>query len=405
MHILMISDVYFPRVNGVSTSIHTFIAEHKKLGNKVTLVCPDYSNHKNIYYDIENDIIRLPSKHIMFDPEDRLIKLSSFDLLKEKLAEFQFDIIHIQTPFIAHHFGTKLSHLLGIPCVETYHTFFEEYFHHYIPFIPKSVLRFFSKRLSAKQCNELDAVIVPSSAMRDVLYNYGVNAPLNIIPTGLQLSNFEAGDGRIFRSKHTIPESRPVLLYVGRVAREKNIDFLIDMLTLVKKQISDVLLVIAGEGPAQKSLQKLAVKHGLQGNTLFIGYMKRDSELLDCYRSANAFVFSSNTETQGLVLLEALACGTPVVSTAVMGTIDVLNPVDGGCIIAEQNHRDFSAKVVELLKDTSLQNKLRHQAGKYIQEWSAVKFAQKTTVFYRSVINENDEILERKSSLFTIDQT
>ena len=401
----MISDVYFPRVNGVSTSIHTFIDEHKKLGNQVTLVCPDYTGYPYIYHDIENNIIRLPSKHIMFDPEDRLIKTRIFELLKEKLANFRFDIIHIQTPFIAHHFGLKLSRLLGIPCVETYHTFFEEYFHHYIPFVPKTILRFFSKRFSAKQCNELDAVIVPSTAMQDVLNNYGVKVPVHIIPTGLQLSNFINGDGREFRSQYNIHESRPVLLYVGRVAREKNIDFLIKTMIQVKQQIPDVLLIIAGEGPAVKSLRRLTIKCDLQENILFLGYMDRDTELLDCYKAANAFVFSSNTETQGLVLLEALACGTPVVSTAVMGTIDVLNSVDGGCIIAEENIDDFSAKLLGLINDIPTQNKLRHQASKYINEWSATKFTHKTTTFYQTIINEHDEIFDDKPSHYAIDRT
>lgn len=384
----MLSDVYFPRVNGVSTSIRTFITEHQKLGNRVTLVCPDYTGKTQIEYDSVNSIIRLPSKRILFDPEDRLIKSSYFHGLLEILEPFGVDIIHIQTPFVAHRFGLKLSVALKAPCVETYHTFFEEYFHHYIPLVPKRILRSLSQRFSVSQCNQLDAVIVPSTAMKDVLKQYGVDTEINIIPTGLRLDEFEGGDGVRFRKVHGISANRPMLVFIGRVALEKNIHFLLDMLVMVKQQIPDILLVIAGEGPARKKLQKYTNKLGLMDNVLFLGYMSREQELLDCYRAGQAFIFSSRTETQGLVLLEALACGLPVVSTAVMGTIDVLDGQNGGCLIADEDVNDFSGKVIKLLYDIRLQNVLRQQASRYVELWSAPIFARKSSQLYHQLIQE-----------------
>ncbi len=388
MHILMISDVYFPRVNGVSTSIKTFITEHQKLGNRVTLVCPDYTDQTQIEYDDEYATIRLPARHVLFDPEDRLIKSSCFHDLLEILQPCRIDIIHVQTPFVAHRFGVKLSAILNIPCVETYHTFFEEYFHHYIPLIPKRILRSLSQRFSVNQCNQLDAVIVPSTAMKNVLSEYGVSTDINIIPTGLRVNDFEGGDGTRFRKAHGIAANRPLLIYIGRVALEKNIHFLLDMLVVVKQQIPDVLLIVAGEGPAQKNLQKYTHKLELTDNVMFVGYMSREQELLDCYRAGQAFVFSSRTETQGLVLLEALACGLPVISTAVMGTIDVLDDQEGGCLIADEDIDDFAGKVIKLLYDNRLQNVLRHQASRYIQLWSAPIFARKSSQLYHQLIQE-----------------
>lgn len=388
MHILMISDVYFPRVNGVSTSIRTFIIEHQKLGNKVTLVCPDYTDKTTIECDEDGSIIRLPARHIFFDPEDRLTKTSCFPELLKLLQNNKIDIIHIQTPFVAHKFGVNLSRILNVPCVETYHTFFEEYFHHYIPFVPKRILCSLSRRFSVSQCNQLDAVIVPSRAMKNVLGQYGVNTDISIIPTGLRLDEFEGGNAERFRRTHNIAANRPLLIFIGRVALEKNIHFLIDMLAFVKQQIPDVLLLIAGEGPAEKRLQKYVRKSSLSNNVLFIGYMSRERELLDCYSAGNAFVFSSRTETQGLVLLEALACGLPVVSTAVMGTIDVLDGDQGGCIIAEEDIHDFGGKVIKLLYDIRLQNILRQQAGRYVQLWSASIFARKSMQLYQQLIRE-----------------
>ena len=390
MHILMISDVYFPRVNGVSTSIHTFIQAHKKLGNQVTLVCPDYSapEEQSKIDALEDSIIRLPARKILFDPEDRLIKAATYEILKGSVKNEHFDLIHIQTPFMAHRFGLRLAKELKLPVVETYHTYFEEYFHHYIPFVPKAILKSLSRSITRRQCNKLDAVIVPSSAMQSVLADYGIHKPIKIIPTGLQLNEFENGDGTRFRQKHAIPESRPVLTYVGRVALEKNIAFLLQVLVKVKHHIPDVLLVIAGEGPARDSLHKLTKQLGIEDNVIFIGYMDRATELLDCYKAGNAFVFASRTETQGLVLLEALACGLPVISTAVMGTKDVLNEEDGGCLIADDNNiNDFTQKTVKLLTDAQLQHRLSHQGQEYVLQWTAMHFAQKVTKYYQTITN------------------
>lgn len=158
MKALFISDVYFPRINGVSTSTGTFRHELRKLGHTVHLISPDYM----IPSSDETDILRVPSRTVPMDPEDRLM---SFKWVMQHLEKFrgeQYDIIHIQTPFVAHYLGIKLSKLLNIPCIETYHTFFEEYLYHYIPLIPKKLMRMVAKRFSRHQGNSLNGMVVPS---------------------------------------------------------------------------------------------------------------------------------------------------------------------------------------------------------------------------------------------------
>jgi glycosyltransferase involved in cell wall biosynthesis len=125
------------------------------------------------------------------------------------------------------------------------------------------------------------------------------------------------------------------MLHVGRVAHEKNIGFIIDVLERVRRDVPDVLLVLAGEGPALRALARRVEVLSLSRHVEFVGYLDRTSTLLDCYASANVFVFASNTETQGLVLLEAMACGTPVVSTAFMGTAAVLEHAEGVVVVDE----------------------------------------------------------------------
>lgn len=381
MKILFISDVYFPRVNGVSTSIETFRLNLMALGHTVHLIAPDYLTASAD----ETDIVRVPARQLPFDPEDRLMSFKWVMAQIEKLRRERYDIIHMQTPFVARYLGTKLARLLGIPCVETYHTFFEEYLHHYVPLVPRTLMRYVAKRFSRHQGNSLNGMVVPSQPMLNILKSYGITTVTEVIPTGIPLQSFVPGDRKAFRQQHQIPQDRPVLLFLGRVAHEKNIGFLIEMLDSVKNEIPDVLLVIAGEGPARASLERQVNRQGLGDNVRFIGYLNRHTQLNSCYSAADIFVFSSRTETQGLVLLEAMAQGVAVVSTAELGTRDVLRE-GAGVWIAEEDIVDFSDKVIRMLGDTQVRKDLGQAGRDYAHDWSAMQQASRMLNFYESVI-------------------
>jgi 1,2-diacylglycerol 3-alpha-glucosyltransferase len=381
MKILFISDVYFPRVNGVSTSIETFRANLHALGNTVHLIAPDYLKTSAD----ENGIRRVPSRRVPLDPEDRFMSyrwvMDHIDLFREE----KYDIIHVQTPFVAHYLGTNLSRLLGIPCVETYHTFFEAYLFHYIPLIPRALLRFAAKRFSRHQGNSLDGMVVPSRPMLQVLQKYGITTPTEVIATGIAPESFVPGDRVSFRQKYGIAQDRPMVLFVGRIAHEKNINFLLTAVDRVRQDIADVLFVIAGEGPARESLIHEVKALGLDTNVMFIGYLDRATELNSCYCSADIFIFASRTETQGLVLLEAMAQGVPVVSTAELGTRDVLQEGQG-VWIAQEERDDFSEKVVRLMGDAQARKDLGVLGRAYANEWSASRQAQHLLDLYRTVL-------------------
>jgi len=382
LKILFVSDVYFPRVNGVSTSIRTFVYQLQELGHEVHLVAPDY----DVATEDEAWIRRIPARRIYFDPEDRLMKYGlALDQLMQ-LRNEKYDLVHIHTPFAAHYLGQKLAHLLDVPCVETYHTFFEDYLHYYLPWIPRGMARGIARFISRRQCNGVDAIVAPSQPMLDVLRNYGVKTKAEVIPTGLQAQSFAAADGRAFREKHLIPLNRPMALYVGRVAFEKNIDFLLRMAVELREMQPDVLLVVAGEGPAEQSLHQLSKELNLQQNIRFIGYLDRNTELNACYKAADVFVFSSKSETQGLVIIEAMAQGTPVVAIAELGTKSIL--VEGeGAMIAPEDEVIFAEKVNRLLENKKLRQQLGARALAYVQQkWTARVQAERMVNFYRSML-------------------
>lgn len=380
MRILMISDVYFPRVNGVSTSIQTFRRELEALGHEIHLVAPAYPAP----YPDEPRTVRIASSYLPLDPEDRRMHARAIRAAGDRLEHERFDLVHVQTPFIAHYLGLELARRFGTPVIETYHTFFEEYLFHYVPFLPRAWLRAAARRFSRTQGNSVDALVVPSGAIRDVLVGYGVHTPMHVLPTGIPLADFRGGDGARFRSGLGIDAGTPMLLFVGRVAHEKNIEFLLRALARARRRVPSAVLVIAGEGPARPRLERLTGRLGLRGSVHFVGYLDRRSTLLDCYAAADAFVFASRTETQGLVLLEAMAVGLPVVSTAVMGTRDIVGP-GRGALVPDDDERSFADAIERIVVDPALRVRLSQEGRDYVREWHADTLARRMAELYADV--------------------
>ena len=388
MNILFISDVFFPRVNGVSTSINTFAKELKALGHQVTLIAPSYGDEDKH----EDWIVRVPSHKIYFDPEDRLMNFGKLKALLPWIEERHFDVIHIHTPFTAHYVGIHFGKKLDIPVIETYHTFFEDYLHHYLPFIPQFISRKLARTISRRQCNAVDGIVSPSKPMLDVLKEYGIKTSAEVVATGLDEPSFAKVDGEYFRISHDIPLTQPMLLFVGRVAHEKNIEFLLEMHVKLIQKHPDALLVITGEGPAEESIKASIARLGLLNKVKMIGYLDRSHELIACYQAADVFVFASKSETQGLVLLEAMAQGTAVVALAELGTKSIL--IEGeGVLIAKDCADDFADKVSVLLSDEFKRKTIGARGKQYAREkWGANVLAKKISKFYKNSVTQKSSL-------------
>ena len=397
MRVLLLSDVYFPRVNGVSTSIRTFRQDLANCGVDTLLVAPRYTpaapaspappaaatgGASGGGEDLpgEESVLRIPAARVPGDPEDRRMSWRALTRALDALPRGEFDLVHIHTPFLAHYAGVRCARRIGIPCVATYHTFFEEYLHHYLPVVPHTLSRFLARSFTRSQCAAVQALIAPSEPMRAVLEAYGVRTPIHILPTGLAPDCFRSGNGGAFRAQAGIDADRPLVTYIGRVAHEKNIGFLLQVFVEVLKSVPRALLVIAGEGPARAALRARVAALGLDAQVHFAGYLARDSALLDCYAAANVFVFASRTETQGLVLLEAMAQGVPVVSTAELGTRSVL-PGSGALIVPEERAA-FAAAVVRVLGDARLRAEMAARERAHARTWSSAAMARRLADIY-----------------------
>lgn len=380
MRVLFVSDVYFPRVNGVSTSIRTFRADLAARGIETLLVAPQYSTAA----PDEPGVLRVGSGRVPGDPEDRRMRWGALQRTLATLPAGSVDLVHIHTPFIAHYAGVGFARGAGVPCVATYHTFFEEYLHHYVPGLPRVLGRRIARAVTRSQCREVQALIAPSEPMRALLQEYGVRTPVHVVPTGLPADRFVQGDPARFRRHAGLPPERPLVTYVGRVAHEKNIELLVRAFARVRARNPAAMLVIAGEGPAREPLRRLIGRLGLEEDTRFVGYLDRTTALLDCFAAAAVFAFASRTETQGLVLLEALAQGTPVVSTAELGTRSILTPGCGALVVPEDEEA-FAAAVVRVLTDAPLRQRLSIEARAHARRWSSAAMAVRLAELYRSL--------------------
>ena len=381
MRVVMVSDVYFPRINGVSTAIQTYRQALRAHGVEVHLVAPDYGSPEP-----ESWIKRVAARPVPGDPEDRLVRWRAMHRAVEEAVDHGCDLIHVQTPFVAHYAAGFSARRYGVPVIATYHTLFEEYLKHYAPLVPAAWLRGLARSFSRRQCNVLDAVIVPSRAIHERLGEYGVTTPMHILPTGNSLERAEGDARQNFRARFGIDTARPVALFVGRVAHEKNIAFLLDVVDLARESVPDILLVIAGEGPALAALRKSVHDRGLDGSVQFIGYLDRKTDLPACYAAADVFVFASRTETQGLVLLEAMAAGLPVVALSEMGTQDILEP-GRGAISPSAEPEAFGETLAHILNHPKAWAHLGSDAALFAREWSDQAMAQRLATLYRQMAN------------------
>lgn len=375
--VLFPTDVFLPRVNGVSTSIATFRRELAVVGVDAHVVCPRYGDEA-----AESETTRLAGRSVPFDREDRFVAPGRF---VAAAARLEFDLVHVQTPFSAHRAGVRLARSREVPLVETWHTDFEHYFEHYLPLVPASLARAVGRAIARRVGRAVDLLVVPSTAVDRALTTSGVSTPRVVLPTGLAAGDLGPGDGARFRSAHGIPPDRPVAVHVGRMAREKNVGFLLDVVDRVRREIPDLLLVLAGEGPARAELERRVARLGLGSQVLFLGYLDRRSELADCYRAGDCFLFSSTTETQGLVLLEAMSLGVPVVAVAAGGTVDLLAP-RRGALVPELDVERFASAVVRLLGDRALAERLALEGREESVRWSAAAGAERLAAVYAELL-------------------
>ncbi len=382
MKIALVTDTYFPRINGVSTSTQIFAEEFVKLGHEVHIYAPAFPN--NIDETNGLKIYRFPSFYLFFDPEDRLGMPWKDKKLVQQFIDNKYDIVHTQTPFTIGGPAVKWARKSGAKVVHTYHTLFAAYVEHYLWFMPKALSVWYAKSASRRYCNACDLLITPSTEMRNVLLSYNVTKPVEVIPTGIRLDRFKDRDGERFRKMKGYKPEDQVVLFMGRVAEEKNIDFLMRVVHRLKPRVPNLQFLIAGEGAAKKHLEKMALDMGMNDYVHFAGYLSKE-DWRDCYDGSDLFVFASITETQGLVVTEAMAAETPVVAVAEMGIKDVMASGRGG-LTTKLDMDEFTEAVFRMLTDKALYAQKKSETLAEADKWSSTSMAKRMIEAYEKIL-------------------
>ncbi len=381
LNIGMLTDTYIPQVNGVATSVHLFKRYLEKLNENVYVFAPMVPKN-------ENRAFKISGLKFFWEPQHRLAIPISHKMLN-LATRLSIDIVHSHAPFSMGFQALRLSEKLGIPHVHTYHTLLTEY-RHYVP-LPFRPTKEAVKEFSAWFCNLTDAVIAPTDKIKEELLEYGVKVPIQVLPTGIDVENFQRPiiDFSI-KEVHSIPPENKVILYAGRIAKEKNVDFLLEAFKAIHTHYEKVTLVMVGNGPEMQEISHTAKRLGITKNVVLTGYVQRD-KLVSYYRQADVFAFASVTETQGLVVLEALAAGLPVVAVAKEGIKDVLKK-DVGCILLDEVERGaFVSALERILKGPEYAAKLSQDGVEYVeQNWSMKTMAQKLDEIYKEVWNSSE---------------
>jgi 1,2-diacylglycerol 3-alpha-glucosyltransferase len=309
------TEIYRPVVNGVVASVEALADGLRARGHEVYCFAPRMPG----YEEADGPVFRMPSLPLPTRTAYRLtLPLVSRRNLNGIIK--RLSLVHVHSPFVTGWMGLRYARRYGMPLVYTYHTQLEAYAH-YIPFEPRAT-RFAAVQLTRTFANQADAVVVPTPAMAERLRELGVTVRIEVVPSGIDVARFGAGrrDEALSADAGAGPNDR-LLLYVGRLAKEKNIDLLFR--ALASAGDVSLKLAVAGEGPLREELEATARALGVAPQTTFLGIVSRN-DLPNFYASADAFVMPSTTETQGLVLAEALAAGAYVIAADTPQNRDVL---------------------------------------------------------------------------------
>ena len=383
MKILITADCYTPTINGVVTSILNLETELRRLGHDVKILCPSENFHSS---ESEN-VYRIGSVGVgrIYSGARAALRISQSNL--QKLIDWKPDIIHSQSEFSSFIMAKRIAAEVNCPIVHTYHTVYENYTHYFSPSITlgRKAVIVMTKRI----LRHTKAVIAPSQKIERLLKDYGIEQPIKVIPTGLRLKKFsdEISVNIIndLKAKLGIPLKSRVLITVGRAAKEKNLDELIRYFK--RLDMENTVFVIVGSGPYLDNLKELAYAENISDKVIFTGAVEPEN-IAAYYRLGDIFLSASQSETQGLTYIEALASGLPAVCRRDDCLNDVItNGKNGG---QYTDFKEFSELIRTFLFNDELYKSMSENAVQTAQKYSAEKFAKDVETVYMEILEKRN---------------
>lgn len=377
MRIAMLSESYFPRISGVVHSLAAFVDALRRAGHRVYVVAPRYPG----FVDADPDVIRFPSVRVPHDPEFPLgipITRSQW----RRLLQIELDVIHTHAPFLMGAVAARLARTRGLPLIFTHHTLYDEYVHY--ARLPAWLTRPLVRRHVTAYANRSACVIAPSRFIAARLRRAGVTARIEVLSTGaIDPELFASLDPAWVRPVFGIPAGRPLLVTSSRLAKEKSVDLVLRAGAEIIRQ-RDALMLVVGGGPEDHALRQLVLDLGLDSHVIFAG-LQPHRKALECVSAADVFVYASQTETQGLVVVEAMACGVPVVAVEAGGIPDAVRDGETGYLVPSAPAA-IAEKVISLLDHPGRRDAMGQRARDVAAEFSLQTLTSRLEEIYRSLV-------------------
>ena len=381
MNILMMTNTFTPHVGGVARSVLAFTEAYRARGHRVLVVAPEFENMP----EDEVDVLRLPAIQ-RFNGSDFSVVLPIPGFLTTAVERFAPDLVHAHHPFLIGATALRVARMEELPLVFTHHTMYERYTH-YVPG-DSQTLKQFVINLSTNYANLCDRVIAPSESIAAILRQRQVTVPVDVIPTGVSLARFAQGDGAAFRAAVGIPQDAFVVGHLGRLAPEKNIAFLAQAVAAYLRDDSRAHVLVVGCGPSESAIDEAFAAVGLENRLHRAGVL--DGTLLaSAYHAMDVFAFASKSETQGMVLTEAMAAGVPVVALNQPGAREVVRDGENGRLLDGDRQADFVAALrwVATRRPDALET-LKRNALATAEAFSMDRSAERALAMYQGLLGQ-----------------
>lgn len=381
MNICMLTNTYWPHVGGVARAVETLADECRAAGHSVRIIAPGFPGDEQ---EGHGDVLRVPAIQ-NFNGSDFSVRVPIPRIIAGRIEHFAPDVIHSHHPFLLGNAALRIAYEHNLPLVFTHHTLYEKYTH-YVPFNSPRMKRY-AIRLATDFANCCDAVIAPSESVATLLRERGVEVPVEPIPTGIDSAAFAAADGAEFRREWGLPDDAFVIGHVGRLAREKNLPFLAEAVAATLRIDARRRFLLVGEGPETESLKQQFAQAGVSDQVVATGGLT-GAVLCGAYAAMDLFVFSSQSETQGMVIAEAMAAGLPVVALDGPGVRDVVVDKSNGRLLPADCEVATFAAAIEEGADEQRRRSWQARAAETAQSFDRQLCAQRVVELYQSLSTE-----------------
>ncbi|MCD6309861.1 MAG: glycosyltransferase family 4 protein [Candidatus Eremiobacteraeota bacterium] len=382
MKIGLFTNAYHPTINGVVSAVSLLYRGMKELGHSVYIFAPGFKG----YSDDGPDIYRFWSVNPL--PKNKFpLAIPFHPGLIGMITRMNLDIIHTHHPFLLGKLGAKLARRLKIPLIYTFHTQFERYVH-YVPLLPEKLATRITRSLIIKYLRNCDTVLCPSPTVLPLLEDYGVTSEVEVIPNPVDLSSFGNADGKPVREKYGISRDEKLLIYVGRLGKEKSLPELFRAFKEIQETYPSSKLMIVGEGPYKEPLEEDIKNLELDKKIILTGRVE-PGEIPPYYAAADIYVMTSTSEVKPLALLEAMASGLPVIAVKGPGATDTITNGEDG-ILVDGPEDDFVSAVINFLNNPELTKKMGNNARANSRKYNYLNIAEKTIRAYNKAMLKID---------------